>query len=53
MATLLEDISNMQKLFRMCFFCLLREENMENSIRLSFNALRILLDEEWNVLQCL
>ncbi|XP_027152078.1 uncharacterized protein LOC113752144 [Coffea eugenioides] len=53
MATLLEDIVNVKKLFCMCSFCLSREENMIDSRKLSVDALGIIVDEERNVPQCL
>ena len=53
MATLLEDIVNVKRLFCMCSFCLSREENMLDSRKLSVDALGIIVDKERNVPQCL
>ena len=49
-ATLIDNILNMQKLFRMCLFCLVKEDSIERSKRLSSHALDIFMDEEWNFL---
>lgn len=52
LATLIDDILNMQKLFRMCLFCLVKKESIVRSKMLSSHALGIIVDEEWIVLQC-
>ena len=52
MATLLEDIANLQRLFYMCSFCLSREGNMIDSKKLSADAFGIIVDEERNFPQC-
>ncbi|XP_071905812.1 uncharacterized protein [Coffea arabica] len=53
MATILEDISQLQRLFCMCSFVLYREENMIVSKKLSVDALSIIVDEERQLPQCL
>lgn len=53
MATVLEDISQLQRLFCMCSFGLYREENMIVSKKMSADALSIIVDEERQLPQCL
>ena len=53
MATVLEDISKLQRLFCMCSFGLCREENMIVSKKLSDDALGVIVDEERLFPQCL
>ncbi|XP_027152430.1 uncharacterized protein LOC113752516 [Coffea eugenioides] len=50
--TLVDDITELQKMFCMCSFELVSEENMINCKRLSFYALGILVNEEWYFPQC-
>ena len=52
LTTLIDDITELQKMFRMCSFELVSEENMTNSKRLSSYASSILMDEEWYFPQC-
>ncbi|XP_027099254.1 uncharacterized protein [Coffea arabica] len=52
LATLVDDITELQKMFCMCSFELVSEENMTNCKRLSFYALGILVNEEWYFPQC-
>ncbi|XP_027126082.2 uncharacterized protein [Coffea arabica] len=52
LATLIEDILNMQRLFRMCLFRSVRDERIERSKCLSHHAFGIIVDEEWIVPQC-
>ncbi|XP_027062993.2 uncharacterized protein [Coffea arabica] len=53
LATVLEDISQLQRLFRMCSFGLNREEDMIVSKKMSVDALSIIVDEERQLPQCL
>ncbi|XP_027122082.1 uncharacterized protein [Coffea arabica] len=50
LATLIDDILSMQKLFRMCLFSLAKEESSKRSRKLSSHAYGILVDEEWNLI---
>ncbi|XP_027162908.1 uncharacterized protein LOC113763339 [Coffea eugenioides] len=50
LATLIDDILSMQKLFRMCLFSLAKEESSKRSRELSSHAYGILVDEEWNLI---
>ncbi|CDP14470.1 unnamed protein product [Coffea canephora] len=50
LATLIEDILSMQKLFRLCLFSLANENSIKRSRDLSSHAFGILVDEEWNFL---
>nr|XP_027086514.1 uncharacterized protein LOC113708252 [Coffea arabica] len=52
LATLIEDILNMQGMFRMCLFSSVRDERIERSKSLSHHAFGIIVDEEWIVPQC-
>nr|XP_027100870.1 uncharacterized protein LOC113719906 [Coffea arabica] len=52
MATVLEDISKLQRLFCMCSFDLCRQEHMLVSKKLSEDALGVIVDEERLFPQC-
>ena len=52
LATLIEDILNMQRMFRMCLFSSVRDERIGRSKSLSHHAFGIIVDEEWIVPQC-
>ena len=47
MATVIEDIQSLKRLFQICSFCLVMRDKNDISERINSNILDILLDEQW------